>query len=276
MTRRIGVCSWSLQPTGPQDLARKVRQCGLDWVQLALDPLRTGAWKVDETRRDLHAAGIGVMSGMMAMKGEDYSTLESIEKTGGVRPDEPWDANFAAARENAALARDLGLELVTFHAGFIPDRADDRERDKLLERLRSLVDVFAEAGVRVGFESGQESEGGMLRALLDLRRPGAGVNFDPANMILYGMGDPVEAFDLLHEWVRQIHVKDAQPTKVPGTWGTEVPVGEGRVDWDALFAVIHKRGVDVDLVIEREAGSARIADITGAKRLVERHLSPRP
>ena len=190
MTARIGVCSWSLQPSGPADLARKARACGLDWVQLALDPLRTGAWKVDETQHALHGAGIGILSGMMAMAGEDYSTLETIRATGGVRPDSTWEKNLAAARENAALARDLGLTLVSFHAGFISEPADDPERAKMLDRIRTLVDVFAECGVRVGLETGQESEGCLHRALLDLRRSGAGINFDPANLILYGMGDP--------------------------------------------------------------------------------------
>jgi L-ribulose-5-phosphate 3-epimerase len=272
MTARIGVCSWSLQPAGPADLARKTRACGLDWVQLALDPLRTGAWKVDDTQHALHGAGIGVLSGMMAMAGEDYATLETIRATGGVRPDSTWDKNLAAARENAALARDIGLTLVSFHAGFIPDPAGDPEREKVLDRIRALVDVFAEHGIRVGLETGQETEGCLLRALLDLRRSGAGINFDPANLILYGMGDPVEALDLLHEWVRQIHVKDATPSQKPGMWGTEVPAGAGAVDWGALFAVLAKRGVSCDFVIEREGGATRIEDVRRARLLIEGRL----
>jgi sugar phosphate isomerase/epimerase len=272
MTRRIGVCSWSLQPSGPVDLARKARACGLDWVQLALDPLRTGAWRVDETRHALHGAGIGVVSGMMAMAGEDYSTIEAIRRTGGIRPDATWDANLAAARENAALARDLGLGLVTFHAGFLPDQVDDPEREKLLERIRALVDVFAEAGVKIGLETGQETEGCLHKALLDLRRPGAGLNFDPANLILYGMGEPVVALDLLHAWVRLVHVMDAIAPKARGAWGEEVPAGTGSVDWKALFGVLEMRGVSCDFVIEREAGSTRVEDVRRARLLVEERL----
>jgi sugar phosphate isomerase/epimerase len=273
MTRRIGVCSWSLRPSGPADLARKVRACGLDWVQLALDPLRTGAWKVDETHHALGQEGVRVLSGMMAMAGEDYATIDSIRRTGGVRPDATWDANLAAARENAALARDLGLDLVSFHAGFIPEAAGDPARATMLDRIRAIVDVFAKAGVRVALETGQETEGCLSRVLLDLRRPAAGINFDPANLILYGTGDPVEALDLLHEWVRQIHVKDATPPATRGAWGTEVPAGDGDVDWDSLFAVVRKRGVSCDLVIEREAGEKRGEDVRRAAELVSRHLA---
>jgi L-ribulose-5-phosphate 3-epimerase len=272
VTGRIGVCSWSLQPSGPVDLARKARACGLDWVQLALDPLRTGAWKIDETHHALRGAGIGVLSGMMAMAGEDYATIDSIRRTGGIRPDATWDQNLAAARENAALARDLGLALVSFHAGFLPEKPDDPEREKLLDRIRALVDVFAEAGVKVALETGQEGEGCLHRALLDLRRPGVGLNFDPANLILYGQSDPIEALDLLHEWVRQIHVKDASPAQKRGEWGTEVVAGTGSVDFGALFAVLAKRGVTCDFVIEREAGSTRVEDVRRARILIEERL----
>ena len=77
---RIGVCSWSLRPEGPEDLARKVRACGLDAVQLALDPIRTGAWDERATHRALRDYGIAVLSGMIATKGEDYTTLDSIRR----------------------------------------------------------------------------------------------------------------------------------------------------------------------------------------------------
>jgi sugar phosphate isomerase/epimerase len=275
MKGRIGVCSWSLEPSSPGDLARKVRACGLDGVQLALEPLRTGAWRPADLDRELDAAGVAVLSGMVAMRGEDYTTIASIRATGGVRPDADWPSNLAAARESAAIARDLGIGLVSFHAGFIPEHQDDPLREVMLDRVRELVDAFAEANVRVALETGQESAGGMLRALLDLRRPGAGVNFDPANMILYGTGDPVEAFDLLHEWVRQIHVKDARRAQVAGAWGQEVPAGTGEVDWKALFAIAAMRGVACDRVVEREAGGSRVDDVRRAAALV-RTLGRKP
>lgn len=275
MISRIGVCSWSLQPLGPGDLARKVRACGIDWVQLALEPLRTGLWRVDETHHQLAAADVRVVSGMVAMEGEDYTTLESIRRTGGIRPDATWERNLFAARECAAIARDLGLSLVTFHAGYIPEHDGDPERTKILDRVRAIVDEFAACGVRVALETGQESPGGMMRALLDLRRAGAGVNFDPANLILYGTGDPVEGLDLLHEWVRQVHVKDAVPTRVPGEWGVEVPAGFGVVDWKTFFTILETRGVNCDLVVERESGDDRMADVRRAKSLIESFGAPR-
>jgi sugar phosphate isomerase/epimerase len=267
----LGVCSWSLQPSSPADLAARVRECGVSAVQLALDPLRTRAWDEDETLHVLEANEIAVLSGMMAMAGEDYSTLASIRETGGVRPDETWAENLAAARSNAALAERLALSLVTFHAGFLPHERTDAERDRMLGRLRELVEVFGERGVRVAFETGQESAETLLEVLSELPESAA-VNFDPANMILYGMGDPVEALRKLASRVAQIHIKDATPTTAPGTWGTEVVAGTGVVRWDEFFAAYREQGLGCDLVIEREAGESRIPDVRAAAGLVRRAL----
>lgn len=226
----------------------------------------------------LDGAGIRVISGMMAMAGEDYSTLESIRKTGGVRPDGTWDDNAAAARANARLARRLGIGLVTFHAGFIPERAGAARRE-MLRRLRTLADIFDDCGVRVGLETGQERAETLIEVLEELEAMGGaqvGVNFDPANMILYGMGDPVQALEALAPRVVQVHIKDAVATRKSGTWGKEVPAGDGDVDWSGFFRVFKVQGLNCDCVIEREAGEKRAADIAAAAKIVAGHLAARP
>jgi sugar phosphate isomerase/epimerase len=143
----------------------------------------------------------------------------------------------------------------------------------LLRRLRQVVDVFADQGVHLAFETGQETADTLLHALAELDRPRAGVNFDPANMLLYGMGDPIAALGLLAPHVRQIHIKDARRTKTPGTWGEEVPAGTGEVNWKQFFAVVAERELSVDLMIEREAGNDRVGDIVTARKLVEQEIA---
>lgn len=266
---RIGVCSWSLQPENPRQLAERVAECGVSLVQLHLDPVRTGAWDAKETIAALHDAGARLCSGMMTTEGEDYSTLESIKLTGGVRPDATWAANLSAAKQNAELAASLGLQLVTLHAGFLPHEKGDPERAKLVDRLGEVVDVFAERGVRVGLETGQESAETLLEVLEEVgREDWLGVNFDPANMILYRMGYPIDAIRLLAPRVQQIHIKDAILSEREGEWGEEVVVGTGRVDWEGFFSVVSEAGIDCDFVIEREAGEARVADVRTARTLV--------
>jgi sugar phosphate isomerase/epimerase len=91
-------------------------------------------------------------------------------------------------------------------------------------------------------------------------------------MILYDMGDPIEALRALAPRVAQIHVKDALRTRTPGTWGSEVACGTGQVDWEGFFGVLRERSLSCDLIIEREAGDERVDDVRKAAELVRRHL----
>jgi L-ribulose-5-phosphate 3-epimerase len=270
MSARLGVCSWSLRPKGPRELAESVQACGLRWVQLALDPLRSGDWNLDKTARVLNKSGIGIASGMISMIGEDYTSLASIRETGGVRPDEHWADNASAAAENAKIAAELGIKLISFHAGFLPHSGQELVRRLMVERVRTIADTFGAHGVRVALETGQEDAETLLRVLQEIDRPNVGVNFDPANMVLYGMGDPHEALEQLAAHVMQVHVKDATPSEDPDEWGAEVPAGKGAVDWARFFEILNDKVGPVDRMIEREAGDERIADVLCAAKLVER------
>ncbi len=269
---RLGICSWSVRPQNPADLAERVQRAGFSAVQLALTPVVEEPAIWGQAIQQLQRAGVAVLSGMLATHGEDYSTLESIARTGGLRPTQHWQANLERARRVADFAGGAGIPLVTFHAGFIPHDAQDPERAVLLDRLRQVADVFARNRVRLGLETGQESAATLLDALRALAHPNVGVNFDPANMILYGMGDPVAALRALTPHVVQVHVKDAVPTAQPGTWGREVTAGTGAVDWPAFFQAVQALPQPVDLVVEREAGAAREGDAAVAAALVRAHL----
>jgi sugar phosphate isomerase/epimerase len=72
----------------------------------------------------------------------------------------------------------------------------------------------------------------------------------------------------LQPWIRQVHIKDARRPQVPGTWGREVVVGTGEVDWPAFFAVLKEMNFAGDLAIEREAGTTRVADVRAAREVV--------
>jgi len=271
----VGVCSWSLQPGSPADLIEKVNQTGCRAVQLALDPIRTGAWDERETFERLSEAGIAVRSGMAAMEGEDYSSIDAIARTGGVRPGGTWPTNLEACESLAEIAGRHGIGLVTFHAGFLPHDPDDAERKRMVERLREMASIYSNAGVRVGLETGQEDAETLLAVFDELGGRDVGVNFDPANMLLYGSGDPIAALDRLASRVVQLHIKDATPSPSPGVWGDEVRVGDGKVDWNAFFALVCDRLPGVDMMIEREAGEQRVDDIRTARERVELHLEAR-
>jgi sugar phosphate isomerase/epimerase len=267
---KLAVCSWSLRPADPRDLMAQLQAVGIKRVQIALDPLRDspGVWGV---LPELCAKnGVTLVSGMFGTLGEDYSTLESIQRTGGVVPDATWPENWRNIQAVADVAQKLGLKLVTFHAGFLPHDAADPRFKILLQRIAQIADLFAARHLELGFETGQETAEILGAFLQKLGKPNVGVNFDPANMILYAKGDPIAALQALGPWLKQCHVKDATKTKVPGTWGAEVPVGAGEVDWRAFIRALQKLHFAGNLAIEREAGGQRVADIRTARQYLER------
>lgn len=266
---RLAVCSWSLQPRSPAELVDKLTQIGVPRVQLALDPIRddSATWRsVGPALRD---GGFSIVSGMIGFVGEDYTTIETIHATGGVAPDETWAENWENVPKSADLAAQLGIRLVTFHAGFLPPEPNDPAYTKMHHRLDLIADVFAARSIDVAFETGQETSSVLLSFLKHLGRANVGVNFDPANMILYDKGNPLEALRDLGGWLKQIHIKDAIRTRVPGTWGEEVAAGTGEVPWRDFFNTLRDLKFGGHCCLEREAGNARVADILAAKRMVE-------
>jgi L-ribulose-5-phosphate 3-epimerase len=269
---RLAVCSWSLLPTDPNDLVEKLSSTGVHRVQLALDPLRESPAIWGSAASLLEQAEITVVSGMFGCVGEDYSTLESIRKTGGICPDTTWDQNLANIHATVPIAVALGLKLVTFHAGFVPHDPADPDYAKMLERLAAVSKIFGDQGIVVGLETGQETAEELAKLLNALNDPNVCINFDPANMLLYGKGDPILALRLLSPWIGQVHIKDAVTSRVPESWGEEVPVGTGEVNWHDFFSVLAQANYKGDLVIEREAGNQRLTDIRLARELVVKYI----
>ncbi len=269
---RIAVCSWSLQAETPEMLAERVTLTGLKKVQLALDPLYKDPAVWGNAPAVLAKQGISIISGMVGCDGEDYTTLETIRRTGGVAPDATWPQNRKDLAAKAEIAARLGLKLVTIHAGFLPHDKADPDFVKMVGRLREVADLFAAKNIDICFETGQETAPALAQLLKALERPNVRVNFDPANMILYGKGDPIEALRTLAPWISGVHVKDAVATKVPGTWGQEVPVGTGNVDWTAFCSTLVAVKFSGHLALEREAGTQRVVDIKAGRKVIEKAL----
>jgi L-ribulose-5-phosphate 3-epimerase len=266
---RLAVCSWSLRPKSPDDLARQLETIGIRRTQLAIDPIRRGGEWADGIRK-LEDLGVAVVSGMFAAVGEDYSTLDSIRETGGIVPDATWPETLEHFKQMAPIAAKAGLNHVTFHAGFLPHDHHDPSYATLTGRLAEVASLFGDHGLVCCLETGQEEASALRGFLEELDRPNVGVNFDPANLILYGKGDPIAGLRTLLPYVRSCHIKDAVPTRTPGTWGSEVPVGTGDVDWPAFFTTLSGGKFTGTLAIEREAGEGRIPDIQAAHR----HIAP--
>ena len=270
----LGVCSWSFQK--PLDaVASEMKKLGLTRIHLALQPFleggsrhgaAEGAAALDRVKARLASGEWKLSATMIGFPQEDYSTLDTIKKTGGVVPDDAWEANKKIVVAGAKLSAELKSPVLTLHAGFL-DESDPVALKKYTDRVKFIVDTCGEAGVSVAFETGQETAADLAKFMPTV--PGAGVNFDPANMILYAKGNPVEAVRTLAPWIRHVHLKDAVLTKKPGTWGTEVPWGDGEVDAPRFLAELKAAGYKGNFAIEREGGDDRTGDIAlAAKRLL--------
>ena len=120
-------------------------------------------------------------------------------------------------------------------------------------------------------ETGQENAETLREFLEELSHSALGVNFDPANMILYGKVDPVLALETLAPWVKHVHIKDAQRSSVPGKWGREVPWVEGDFDNDEFLRTLNRIGYQGALAIEREAGAKRLEAIKKTAELLQQY-----
>jgi sugar phosphate isomerase/epimerase len=116
-----------------------------------------------------------------------------------------------------------------------------------------LCDHCAKSGQNLHLETGQESADELLAFINDVRRPNLFINFDPANMILYGTGNPIQALWKVAPYVRSIHCKDGRWAARPGQeWGQEVPLGEGDVGMETFLRTLKMIHYGGPLTIERE------------------------
>ncbi len=267
----IGVCSWSLQVKSVPELRRLLDRLGVNVVQIACGDPHHAAWdEGDRLPEAARAAGFQMTGAMLGFPGEDYTTPATIQKTGGfgdpaLRPERLERLQWALERTRA-----LGLTDLMLHAGFIPEPGNP-DRKPFLDTLAKVSDLARARGVTVAFETGQETAD-LLRLTLDeLKCPNLKVNFDPANMILYDKGDPIRAVEILGPDIRSVHVKDAIRTKVPGTWGEEVPLGRGEVNIRKFIETLKKVGYRGPLCIEREVGDQeqRLADVAHGIRYLK-------
>ena len=271
----IGVCSWSLQVTSVPELQGFLDRLGIDVVQLACGDPHHASWdEGDDLPAAALAANFRVSGTMLGFPGEDYATPQAIERTGGfgdpaTRPERLDRLKWALARTVA-----LGVADITLHAGYIPPVGAPARR-AFLDTLTQVGTLAADAGVTVAFETGQESAALLRRTLDDLACPNLRVNFDPANMLLYDQDDPLRAVELLAPDIRSVHVKDANRPTTPGTWGTEVPLGQGQTDTAAFVRTLKRVGYRGPLCIEREVGTQaeRFADIEHGVRFLKRVLA---
>jgi sugar phosphate isomerase/epimerase len=203
--------------------------------------------------RQLRELGITTTCVFAGFEGESYADIPTVKRTVGLLPRETRAARTAELKGIADFARELDVDVVGIHLGFVPHDAADADYRELLDLTRKVCDHCRENRQALHLETGQEPVDVLIQFLDDVQRDNLFVNFDPANMILYGAGEPLPALEQLGSRVRSVHCKDATWSDRPGeTWGREVPLGEGDVDFAAFLKTLQRIGYDGPLTIERE------------------------
>lgn len=220
-------------------------------------------------------AGITITCVFGGFEGESYADIATCVRTVGLVPEETRSARVQEMKEISDFARMLGCSAVGLHIGFIPeDSSSDRYR-QLVDATRDLLDHVGANGQTLHLETGQETADHLLEFIRCVERDNLFINFDPANMILYGTGEPIDALKKVGRYVRSVHCKDAlwAPEDQRGiAWGQEVPLGDGAVNIRRYLETLKELGYDGPLTIEREIPEDRQQqkhDIGQAVRLLE-------
>ncbi len=170
----------------------------------------------------------------------------------GLVPPEYRAQRVAELKRWADFATWIGAPAVITHCGFIPENMTDPNYGPVVEAIREVASYCQARGLEFWFETGQETPIVILRTIERVGTGNLGINLDPANLILYGKGNPIDSLDVFGPYVRNIHVKDGLYPTNGDNLGREVPVGQGRVRFPEFIRRLKDIGYKGELIIERE------------------------
>jgi sugar phosphate isomerase/epimerase len=223
---------------------------------------------IDKVKEELGQNAIEVITVFAAYSGEDYADLPTVERTVGLIPRSTRAERLNRTLELIDVAAKLGVASIGCHIGFVPHNKLDPDYMDVRDAARRICDRAELHGQTFALETGQEPARTLLEFIEAVNRPNLKVNFDPANMILYGSGDPHEAVQILKSKIVSVHAKDgdAPPPRDKKALGKERPLGKGAVDFPRFIQTLKDAGYEGQLCVEREAHDPqeRLADMRAA------------
>lgn len=273
---QVGLMFWTGGVLGvdaaPDEIVESVAAFGVSCGQLGvhgaadLAPDAAEQWRAALDRSELE-----IVTAFLSFEGESYASIPICAQTVGYVPPATRREREQRTYAVSDFARSLGIPGVAAHIGCLPEDPRGAEHRAVLELVRRVCDHCARNGQSFALETGQEPAAALLEFLHAVDRPNLGVNFDPANMILYGSGEPMEALRTLGEHVLTVHCKDGAWPETQGEWGRETPLGDGDVGMQRYVRTLREIGYAGPLVIEREiVGEEQRADIGRAIALLNR------
>ena len=257
--------------SGFADRLRRIKEGGFPTMQLS----RPGdEWLAEPKRTELKKlildSGIQVTSVAAIYEGESYADVEAVRTTVGLLPLETRAARTEDTKRCADFTHEVGAPNVSSHIGYIPEDRADPSYSGIVAAVQEVCDYLQRRRMAFCLETGQESAQLLQQFIGDAGRDNLKVNFDPANMIMYGTGDPIEALEVLAPWVRGVHCKDGEWPTAEGKLGAEKPLGKGKVGVQRFVAKLKEIGYNGPLTIEREIpGEQQMQDFLAAKKLLD-------
>lgn len=201
----------------------------------------------------LREAGITLTAVFGGFDGESYADIPTVVRTVGLVPRETRAARTREMKEIADFAHLLGCSVVALHLGFVPHDRRESLYQEAIDVTRDVCDHCRRNSQALHLETGQEPADTLWQFIQDVGRDNLFINFDPANMILYGAGEPIAALKQVGKYVKSVHCKDGTWAKNPGQeWGAEVPLGQGDVGMENYLRALKEIGYTGPLTIERE------------------------
>lgn len=270
--REPGIMFWAGRD--PVLTVREVRGLGVRCGQLGIPGELPLAQAGTLWRTALEAEHFTLVTVFCAYVGESYADIPTVERTVGFIPRETRDERVARTLAVSDFAREIGVASIACHVGFIPEDSANPDYVAVREVVRQICDHAARNGQTFALETGQETAESLLHFLKDVGRDNVRINFDPANLILYGTGEPLAALDVLAPYLASVHAKDGDwpPADQPGALGTERRLGDGQVNIPAYVAKLKEHGFTGPLNIEREVEdhAQKLTDMRYAVELLER------
>jgi sugar phosphate isomerase/epimerase len=240
-----GVVFW-----GERDNLAEIRSLGVRCGQLVTPggmPLNRSTaepWKADD---------FTLVAVFAAYEGEDYADIPTVQRTVGFVPPATRNARERRTIEVSEFAKLMNVGSIGCHIGCVPEDPEHPDYIGVRDVVRRICDHASRHGQTFALETGQEPAAVLLRFIHDVDRPNLRINFDPANMILYGSGDPIDALRAVGDLVVSVHAKDGDwPPQVPGALGKERPLGQGSVGMERFVATLRQIGYRGPLSVERE------------------------
>ena len=248
----VGLMFWGDQE--PLKMIQAVKSLGLRCGHLGFTGAVDFTGLAEVYSKALEDEDFTVTAVFAAYDGESYADIPTVLNTVGFIPEATRTARELRTYEVIDMTAAIGVDIFACHIGFVPEDHTDPVYAPVRDMVRRICDYAAVRGITFALETGQEPAETLLHFLEDVARPNLKLNFDPANLILYGTSEPISALKLVGKHVVSVHCKDGNwPDKnVAGSLGTEMPLGEGSVGMANFVNTLKEIGYTGALTIERE------------------------